>query len=53
MFLQSALFGDNPDKLYYKIQVRCGDEGRFILDDEEVEASDPRFIRMNSSLLGR
>jgi hypothetical protein len=51
-FSQSGLFGDNPGKLYYQTQVRCGDEGWLILPDEEVEASDPRFIRTNSSLLG-
>jgi hypothetical protein len=51
-FAQSGLFGDNPGKLYYQTQVRCGDEGWLILPDEEVEASDPRFIRTNSSLLG-
>jgi hypothetical protein len=44
-FSQSGFSGENPGKLYYQIQVRCGGEAWLILPDEEVRAPDPRFIR--------
>jgi hypothetical protein len=52
-FSKSGLFGDNPGKLYYQTQVRCGDEEWLILPDEEVGATDPRFMRTNRTLLVR
>jgi hypothetical protein len=50
-FSQSGLLGTNPGKLYYQTQVRCGDDEWLILPDEVVDATDPRFIRTNGTLL--
>jgi hypothetical protein len=51
-FSQSGLFGTNLGKVYYQTQVRCGDDEWLILPDEVVEATDPRFILTNGTLLG-
>ena len=50
-FSRSGLSGDNPGKLYYQTQIKCGAEGWLILPDEEVKSTDPRFVRTNSTLL--